>query len=133
MLSAYKSFGSFRGNSSFLTWVYTILLRVAQVANRKRATLLPSEYCPNRSEHLPPTDRGFMLQEDARAVVDAIRSLPERQRETITLYLLKELSYAEIAAAMAVSVGTIKATIFEAKSSLRAALAKKGIVRGAYS
>lgn len=127
MLSAYKAFGSFRGDSSFLTWAYRILVRVAGVANRRHSRALPDEYAAGQPQQLPPADRSVLLDEDARAVIDAIRSLPERQREIITLYLLKEFSYAEISSAMQVSLGTVKATIFEAKTSLRAALARKGI------
>jgi len=127
MLSAYKAFGSFRGDSSFLTWTYRILARAAGAANRKQARVLPDEYAASQPEHLPPADRSVLLDDDARAVINAIRALPERQREIITLYLLKELSYAEISEAMQVSLGTVKATIFEAKKSLRAALAGKGI------
>jgi RNA polymerase sigma-70 factor, ECF subfamily len=129
MLSAFKSYGSFRGESTFLTWVYRILARAAQAANRKSAKVIPEEYAMRQANQLPPADRAVVQDEDARAVINAIRSLPERQREIITLHLLKECSYAEISAAMEVSLGTVKATIYEAKMSLRAALAKKGIVR----
>lgn len=129
MLSAYKAFGSFRGDSSFLTWAYRILARAAQAANRKYAKVLPIEYAASQPQQLPPADRSVLLDDDARVVIDAIRSLPERQREIITLYLLKELSYAEISSTMQISLGTVKATIFEAKTSLRTALARKGIVK----
>lgn len=47
----------------------------------------------------------------------------------MTLYLLKSATYAEIAEAMEVSLGTVKATLFEAKMSLRTKLARKGINR----
>ena len=129
MLSAYKSYGSFRGDSSFLTWAYRILARAAQAANHKRAKVLPAEYALTLPQELPPADRTVIFDEEARWVIDAIRSLPERQREIITLYLLREFSYAEISLAMEVSLGTVKATIFEAKAALRVALAKKGIVK----
>jgi len=129
MLSAFKSYGSFRGDSSFLTWSYRILVRAAQAANRKQVKFLPDDYAASQPQQLPPADRAVILDEDASGVINAIRSLPERQREIITLYLLKELSYSEISSAMGVSVGTVKATIFQAKTSLRAALASKGIIR----
>jgi RNA polymerase sigma-70 factor (ECF subfamily) len=130
MLSAFKSYASFRGESSFLTWAYRILARAARSANHKRAAVLSADYAINQPPQLPPADRLMIRDEDTRGVIDAIRSLPERQREIITLFLLKEFSYAEISVAMEVSLGTVKATIFEAKISLRAALARKGIVRG---
>ena len=76
-------------------------------------------------------DRAVILDEDARRLIDAVRSLPDRQREMVTLHFLRELPYAEIAQALGVSVGTVKATLFEAKLSLRAALAGKDLNRRA--
>ena len=82
-----------------------------------------------RLQQMPPVDRALIVDEDARHLVDAIRSLPDRQREMVTFHFLDELSYGEIAAALGVSVGTVKATLFAAKMSLRSALAKKELGR----
>ncbi len=131
MLRAFKSYGSFRGGSSFFTWAYTILARAAQAANLARAKALPDDYVLSLPQALPPADRAVVLNEEARAVVDAIRALPDRQREMVTLRYLEDLNYAQIAAALAVSVGTVKATLFEAKLALRSALARQGIRRKA--
>ena len=131
MLRAFKSYTSFRGDSSFLTWTYTILARVAQASNEGRSRCIPADYSMSQPQQLPPVDRAVIIDEDARCVIDAIRSLPERQREIVTLRFLEELSYGEIAEALAISLGTVKATIFEAKMSLRSALAAKGIRRKA--
>ncbi len=131
MLTAFKSYDSFRGDASFFTWAYRILVRAAHAANQKQARVLPSEFAMSQTEQLPPADRAVILDEEARGVIDAIRALPARQREIITLHLLEHLSYAEISSATEVSLGTVKATIFQAKTSLRAALASKGIVRKA--
>ena len=75
-----------------------------------------------RNHSLPPVDSALLEAEEARVLIDAIRWLPERQREMITLHFLQELSYAEIAGALGVAVGTVKATIFSAKIALRDAL-----------
>lgn len=131
VLRAFKSYPSFRGQASFFTWVYTILARVAHATNQSRSRPIPADYAVDRPQALPPVDRTVMANEQARALIDAVRSLPERQREMITLYFLEELSYSEIAAALTVSVGTVKATMFQAKTALRSALAKNGIRRKA--
>ena len=131
MLRAFKSYGAFRGDSSFFTWAYAILARTAQAANHAHTKCLPSDYALSQPQHLPPVDRAVVLNEDARVLIDAIRSLPARQREMVTLHFLEDLGYAEIAAALAVSVGTVKATIFQAKAALRSVLARKGIGRKA--
>lgn len=51
-------------------------------------------------------------------VQKAIAQLPEMQRQTLLLYTEGNLSYAEIAEAMNVSVGTIKSRLFYAKRNL---------------
>ncbi len=127
MLRAFKSYGAFRGDSSFFTWGYAILTRSAQAANRAHAKAVPGDYALSQPHHLPPVDRAVVLQEEAAALIDAIRCLPERQREVVTLHFLEEQPYAEIAAALQIAVGTVKATIFEARTALRASLAAKGI------
>ncbi len=131
MLRAFKSYGAFRGESSFFTWAYAILARAAKAANQAQAKGLPGDYALGVPQTLPPVDHAVVLNDDARAAIDAIRALPQRQREMVTLHFLEDLGYAEIAAALEVSVGTVKATIFEARASLRSALARKGIGRKA--
>jgi RNA polymerase sigma-70 factor (ECF subfamily) len=132
MLRAFKSYHAFRGDSSFFTWAYVILARTAYAANQAHAKGVPSDYALGQPQRLPPVDRAVVLNEDARAAIDAIRSLPERQREMVTLHFLEEMTYPEIAAALQVSIGTVKATIFEAKASLRSALREKGMGKKAF-
>jgi RNA polymerase sigma-70 factor, ECF subfamily len=127
MLRAFKSYGAFRGDSSFFTWAYAILSRAAQAANRAHNEGVPGDYALSQPQHLPPVDRTVVLREEAAAVIDAIRSLPERQREMLTLHLVEQQTYAEIAAALHVAVGTVKATLFQAKAALRSALTTKGV------
>ena len=129
LLRAIKSYTSFRRDSSFLTWSYTILARTARAVNQVRSKSIPVDYVMRLSQELPPVDQALISDEDSRHLIDAMRALPEQQREVMTLRFLQEFSYAEIAAALGVSVGTVKATIFQARTSLRAAIAKKGAYR----
>ena len=59
-----------------------------------------------------------MVGEDRRAVLNALRSLPSRQREALVLRYFCELSEGEIAEAMGVSRGTVKSTTFRAIAAL---------------
>ena len=124
LLQAVRSYGSFNGSSSFLTWCYTILVRVATASNRRRSRRIPADYAAGRDNVLPPVDARLLENEEARVLVDAIRSLPQRQREMITLHFLHELSYADMAKALGVTVGTVKSTIYSAKGALRVALSQ---------
>jgi len=52
-------------------------------------------------------------------VRDAIERLPELGRQALILYAEEQLSYAEIAQVMNVSIGTVKSRMFHAKRRLR--------------
>jgi RNA polymerase sigma-70 factor, ECF subfamily len=52
-------------------------------------------------------------------VADAVAQLPEEERDALLLYVWEELSYQEIAAAMAVPVGTVKSRLNRAREHLR--------------
>ncbi|MGH9190821.1 MAG: RNA polymerase sigma factor [Acidimicrobiales bacterium] len=76
-----------------------------------------------------PTDRPVspeLLAEDALvlrlALTAALRGLPRRQREAIALHYLGDLTDAEVALALKVSVGTVKTHIHRGLESLRSRL-----------
>lgn len=52
-------------------------------------------------------------------VQEAIEQLPENQRETLQLFSEEQMSYAEIAEIMEVSIGTVKSRLYYAKKNLR--------------
>ena len=56
------------------------------------------------------------------SVLAALKALPARQREVVVLRYYADLSEAQIAAAMGISRGAVKAHTSRAKGSLRAIL-----------
>jgi RNA polymerase sigma-70 factor (sigma-E family) len=52
------------------------------------------------------------------AVLDAVRSLPTRQREAVVLRYYADLSEAEVAQALGCSVGTVKSQLSKARATL---------------
>src|SRR4051812_2103101 len=70
-------------------------------------------------EDLPPADLALLLTEDQRAVVEALRTLPRRQREVLVLRYWSELSEAEIADALGVARGTVKSSASRGLASLQ--------------
>lgn len=54
-----------------------------------------------------------------RTVTEAIADLPDREREVVLLYAWQELSYAEIAEALAIPVGTVRSRLNRVRSILR--------------
>lgn len=59
------------------------------------------------------------------AMRSAIRRLPDAQKEVLELRLSQELSYAEIAEALSVPIGTVRSRLHNAVAALRDDLAAK--------
>jgi len=61
----------------------------------------------------------FQKGEISEAVNEALRHLPEHQRETFILRRFQDMSYEEIAEVMEVPVGTVKSRVVRAERALR--------------
>jgi DNA-directed RNA polymerase specialized sigma24 family protein len=97
---------SFRGSGTLEAWVWRIVVNAARDARRRRPTLAePPE--PSSNGHAP---------------VLPLDLLTERQREIVFLHYYADLDYAAIAEALAVSPGTVGATLNAARQTLRTAL-----------
>jgi RNA polymerase sigma-70 factor, ECF subfamily len=57
-----------------------------------------------------------------RRLAAALAALPRRQRDVLLLYAVGELSYAEIAEALAMPLGSVQSALHRARGRLRAAL-----------
>ena len=62
------------------------------------------------------------LDTDQRIKLEAIATLPARQREAVVLRYLADLSVKDVAEAMGCAVGTVKATLNHALRTLRVEL-----------
>jgi len=71
----------------------------------------------------PPADDGIAGAGRRTAVLDALRQLPERQREVLALRYYLDLSEAEIADALGIARGSVKAHASRGSATLRALLA----------
>jgi len=107
--------------SNARAWLHTILQRVRTDAFRRRK---------RRPETVELTGEGPAIRpaQDALAsghedLERALAALPENFRTAVVLRDLEELSYAEIAAALSVPVGTVMSRIHRGRALLREALA----------
>jgi RNA polymerase sigma-70 factor (sigma-E family) len=76
---------------------------------------------------LPSAEEEALVLLERSAVVSALRALPPRQRQAISLRYYADLPEAQIAAIMGVSEGTVKTHIFRAVTSLRVALDERPV------
>jgi len=73
-------------------------------------------------EDAPPADLAVLLGDEHRQVVEALRTLPRRQREVLVLRYWSDLSEAEIAAVLGVARGTVKSSASRALAALEGQL-----------
>ena len=126
----YQSVSRFNARSKLSTWIYRITvsksLELIRSRNRKkRAGILFSLF--GRENHFtvastsPFYHPGIKLENKERAAIlfQAIEKLPVNQRTAFTLHKLEDLSYAELAEIMGVSVSSVESLMFRAKQNLR--------------
>lgn len=122
-LKAYRSLRSFRGESSFYTWVRQITINT--FLNYKRRTkMLDKEVIPTDAEGLEPTHARSVEESlnDKILVEKVMQALGELTSQQRLIFLLKHregMTYDEIAASLGCSAGTVKKSLFRAVLKLR--------------
>jgi RNA polymerase sigma factor (sigma-70 family) len=133
-LKAYRALKTFKGDSSFFTWVYRIAVNktinfLKQRKNRSGMSLndldINAEHDPDMvalvSEKTPRRDLGLVeLQEKLNA---AMQKLSEIHRLVVTLHDVQGLSHEEISKIMDCNTGTVRSRLFYARQQLQGFLA----------
>ncbi len=135
-IKAWQALPGFRGEASLQTWLLRIARnRCLDVLRSRRAEPLRLELdAPMTGREDPPQvfDPGqpnpaeqAADRLDARAARDALTALDPRHREALLLRYEDGLSYAEIAAAQGVRIGTVMSRLFHARRKLSRALGEE--------
>jgi RNA polymerase sigma-70 factor (ECF subfamily) len=132
-IKAFQALKSFKGGSSFYTWVYRIAVNktinfLKQRRNKGQMSLddldFNAEHDPDLvaliSEKTPRREVGLAeLQEKLNG---AMQKLSEPHRLAVTLHDVQGLSHEEIAKIMDCNVGTVRSRLFYARQQLQAYL-----------
>jgi RNA polymerase sigma-70 factor (ECF subfamily) len=132
-IKGYTALKSFKGDSSFYTWVYRIAVNktinfLKQRKNRTHLSLndldFNAEHDPDMvalvSDRTPRRDAGLTeLQEKLNA---AMMKLSEVHRLVVTLHDVQGLSHEEIGKIMDCNIGTVRSRLFYARQQLQAYL-----------
>ena len=93
------------------------------VVNRSRSVLrhrgVRSRYVASAVPDLPGADEQALVSERRAAVLDALRALPERQREVLALRYYLDLSEADIARTLGISRGAVNSHASRGVAALR--------------
>jgi RNA polymerase sigma-70 factor (ECF subfamily) len=118
-LKVQRSIASFRGQSSFVTWTYRILINTCYDARRSR--LRKKEVANDESGETPrPELRASVAHPSLRMALErALATLTRHQRDVFLLYEVEGFRHAEIARMLEITETASKNTLFQAKKNLR--------------
>jgi len=132
-IKAFHALRSFKGGSSFYTWVYRIAVNktinfLKQRKNKAQMSLndmdLNAEHDPDLvaliSDKTPRREAG--LAELSEKLNEALQKLSEPHRLAVTLHDVQGLSHEEIATIMDCNIGTVRSRLFYARQQLQAYL-----------
>jgi RNA polymerase sigma-70 factor (ECF subfamily) len=132
-IKAFQALKSFKGGSSFYTWIYRIAVNktinfLKQRRNKSQMSLddldFNAEHDPDLvaliSDKTPRREVGLAeLQEKLNA---AMQRLSEPHRLVVTLHDVQGLSHEEIGKIMECNIGTVRSRLFYARQQLQAYL-----------
>ncbi len=118
-VQAYRSLGTFRGQSRFSTWVYRIAVNLCLNHLKSASRQDPAEVNGRLADQREDSLTALLTDERDRALAQAIEGLPPQQKATLTLRVQQGLSHREIAQVLDCSEGTAKANYFHAVRALQ--------------
>ena len=131
-LKAWKSIGRFRGQSSFYTWIYRIVMNVTIDWLRKKQVkgsgaefddavqLKEIDPASRTVPHADALPHERMQHVEIRGRIDAaIAQLSPEHRAVILMKEINDMQYHEIAEALGCSIGTVMSRLFYARKKLQ--------------
>jgi RNA polymerase sigma-70 factor (ECF subfamily) len=121
-ISCYRHLGGFRGDAAFTTWIHRITVNACYDMLRKK---IPE---PVEDIELPAPISSPDHADQAATAVDVQRALLKIHpdyRAVLILYDVQGIPYDDIAAALQVPLGTVKARIHDARAVMRRHLIEK--------
>lgn len=132
LVKVYRSIHNFKGNSSFSTWLYSIVNNacIDFIRKNRKVNLLyidkeygETNYKIEIGDEINTPESLFEKNEIKQMVHDAINQLNYEQRNIIILRDIQGFSYQKIGEMLHISLGTVKSRISRARSNLKEIIA----------
>jgi RNA polymerase sigma-70 factor (sigma-E family) len=118
----HRRWGSIAEPNAALGYLRTSVVNGSRSVLRRRRTARAYVWPDGERLSADSADAGLLVGEEHRAVLSALQRLPSRQREVIVLRYWAELTEAEIAATLGISVGAVKSTASRGRDAIAAQL-----------
>ncbi|MCC5803893.1 sigma-70 family RNA polymerase sigma factor [Rossellomorea vietnamensis] len=120
-ISAFKNIDTFKGRSSYKTWLYAITINKSKDFLRKPFMKEPFfQRMKNKVKPVHPTPEEHVIQKEGQHGLAAeVMSLPIKYREVIILHYYDDLSTKEVADLLNIPLSTAKTRIQRGRMALR--------------
>lgn len=121
------------GAAKIETWLYRVATNACIDRLRRKRPDMTADEVPDVADEAPLADARLIAAERRRTVDQALGELPNRQRLAIVLCHYEEMSNAQAAAVMNVSVEALESLLSRARKRLKESLAPLGadLIEGA--
>ncbi len=124
MLQAYAKLNTFRGNSSFYTWLYRIAFNQSVSRNRKKRPRVSLDQIQANAGVDPPDaserpEARIERTERSQQVHDALNQLSEEFRTILVLREMEDCDYETISEMLGIPIGTVRSRLHRGRTMLR--------------
>ena len=117
-----RSLHRIRSRDKAAPYLRSIVLNLARDHNRRGLVSLRHQQSKYYERDLSSAEDQVVRDEDQQAVVDALRTLPTRQRDCVTLRYYLELPVAEVAETLGISPNSVKTHLRRGLAALESKL-----------
>jgi RNA polymerase sigma-70 factor (sigma-E family) len=114
----HRRWGSIAAPDAAIGYLRSSVVNGSRSVLRRRRTVRANPWPDASRWRGDDADAPVLLAEEHREVLDALGRLPSRQREVIVLRYWAQLSEAEIAATLGISVGAVKSTASRGRDAI---------------
>jgi RNA polymerase sigma-70 factor (ECF subfamily) len=130
-LRVFRGLSNFKGQSSLGTWVHRIAINVCLNHVSLKRPVSESIGEQQFVDDSAPSPHAQMLSGERSALIRAaVARLPRKQRSALVLRVFQDLSHQEIAEALGISVGAVKANVFHALQNLKKMIGDRSDAKG---
>jgi RNA polymerase sigma-70 factor (ECF subfamily) len=123
----WKALPTYNGRALLSSWIYAITRNRCLTAIERRRHLVSWDAAELEPE-APILETAAAESEDQSALLhELVDLLPERYRQTLTLYYYEDRSVSEVAEMLAIPEGTVKTLLYRARAALTEQLRQRGL------
>ena len=125
---AFLKMGSLRNDEAFSTWLFTIARNIitSHVRKRGRESVVDPDILRSLVASNVSVENEILVREEVAAVIDCLRTFPQREQDIVSLKFDAELTNAQIARIMGLSEANVRVILFRTLRKLRQMIKSSG-------